>query len=143
MEYSIITLDTTRDLNSAIHEDTLGIRGTRLGGGHMDLKTKRYWIKTVIIICLFIAGIMTGTIFLSPLWLLVLIGVGLFLLVSWHAKYTAYICPKCGYTFMISTSKDFLSPHMVDKKLLRCPKCDESCWCKAISVKSVKDDTDI
>ena len=104
----------------------------------MDLKTKRYWIKTVIIICLFIAGIMTGTIFFSPLWLLTLVGVGLFLLVSWHAKYTAYICPKCGHTFMISTAKDFLSPHMVDKKLLRCPKCDESSWCKAISVKSVK-----
>lgn len=75
---------------------------------------------------------------MSPLWLLILIGIGLFLLVSWHAKNIAYICPKCGYMFMISTLTDFLSPHMFNTKLLRCLKCGESSWCKTVSAESVK-----
>jgi len=112
----------------------------------MDIEEKRYWRKTITYICLLTAAILAGAIFLIPfhwpvgfiVWLLILFGGGLFSLVRWHAKYTAYICPECGHTFMISTAKDFLSPNMVDKKLLRCPKCDESSWCKATSVKSVK-----
>ena len=112
----------------------------------MDIEEKIYWRKTITYICLLTAAILAGAIFLIPfhwpvgfiVWLLILFGGGLFSLVRWHAKNTAYICPKCGHTFMISTTKDFLSPHMGDKKLLRCPKCDESSWCKAISVKSVK-----
>lgn len=112
----------------------------------MDIEEKRYWRKTITYICLFIAAILAGAIFLIPfhrpvgliVWLLILVGGGLFSLVRWHAKNTAYICPKCGHTFMISISKDFLSPHMGNKKLLRCPKCGESSWCKAMSVKSIK-----
>lgn len=112
----------------------------------MDIEEKRYWRKTITYICLLTAAILAGAIFLIPfhwpvgfiVWLLILFGGGLFSLVRWHANNTAYICPKCGHTFMISTAKDFLSPHMGDKKLLRCPKCGESSWCKVISVKSVK-----
>jgi len=112
----------------------------------MDIEEKRYWRKTIIYISLLSAAILAGAIFLIPfhwpvgfiVWLLILFGGGLFSLVRWHAKNTAYMCPKCGHTFMISTAKDFLSPHMSDKKLLRCPKCGESSWSKAIGVKSVK-----
>ena len=111
----------------------------------MDIEEKRYWRKTITYICLLTAAILAGTIFLVPLhwpvgfiiWLLIVAG-SLFSLVRWHAKNTAYICPKCGHTFMISTTEDFLSPHMINKKLLRCSKCGESSWCKAISIKSVK-----
>jgi len=69
------------------------------------------------------------------MWIILVI-VGLFLLIRWHAKNTAYICPKCGYKFMISTFEDFISPNILwDKKLLKCPKCKTKSLCKAISVK--------
>jgi len=60
------------------------------------------------------------------LWVALVIG-GLLLLISWHSKATAYLCPKCGYEFEISVLTDFLGPHGVDKddgwKYLKCPNC--------------------
>jgi predicted RNA-binding Zn-ribbon protein involved in translation (DUF1610 family) len=114
----------------------------------MDIEEKTYWRKLITYTCLFTVVIIAGALFLISfhwpigfvIWLLLLCGVGLFSLVRWHAKNTAYICPNCGYIFTISTRKDFLSPHMIDKKLLRCPKCGESSWCKAISANSVKEE---
>jgi DNA-directed RNA polymerase subunit RPC12/RpoP len=58
---------------------------------------------------------------------IVLTAAGLILLVFWHAKATAYHCPRCGYEFEISLFTDFLSPHGVNKeggwKYLKCPSC--------------------
>ena len=52
---------------------------------------------------------------------------GLVILISWHAKVTAYYCPVCGYEFEISILTDFFSPHGVNKngawKYLKCPNC--------------------
>jgi DNA-directed RNA polymerase subunit RPC12/RpoP len=52
---------------------------------------------------------------------------GLVILVFWHAKATAYLCPKCGYEFEISILTDFFNLHGVDTpggwKYLRCPNC--------------------
>ncbi|MDH7576965.1 MAG: hypothetical protein QHH75_03875 [Bacillota bacterium] len=89
-------------------------------------------LKTFLYIFLFIGLVIGGGMLLIPLgeavgflgWLLLTAG-GLFLLVRWHARSTAYICPKCSHFFMISVAEDFLSPHMMDKKLLKCPKCRE------------------
>ncbi len=113
---------------------------------YSDRETKRYWAKTISIMFLFLAALIAGAILLMPfhwpfgfiVWLVLLVGGGLYLLVRWHAKNTAYICPKCNHTFAISTLRDFLSPHMIEKKLLRCPECGESSWCKAVSIKTVK-----
>ena len=113
------------------------------------MQEKKYWKKTIFYIFLLTAVIVVGAILLIPLywpigliiWLFVPSGVALFLLVRWHAKSTAYICPKCGHTFMISTTKDFLRPHLIDKKLLRCPKCGEKSWCEAVSVESLGEKT--
>ncbi len=75
----------------------------------MDIKEKGYRRKTITYICLLTAAILAGAIFLIPfqrqfgfiVWLLILFGGGLFSLVGWHAKNTAYICPKCCNRFMI------------------------------------------
>lgn len=116
----------------------------------MEKEKGRYRTETILLISLFIAGIIAGAIFVIPfhwpigfiVWLFFLAGGGLYLLVRWHAKNTFYICSKCNHTFAISTLKNFLSPHMIDKKLLRCPKCGESSWFEAVSIKAVKGEID-
>jgi len=65
---------------------------------------------------------------------------GLLLLYSWHAKNTAFLCPKCSQTFMVSLKDLILSPHIMDEKLLRCPLCGEISWCKAVSASSTKEE---
>jgi len=98
-----------------------------------------------IYIILFLAVIIASAIFIIPIsmpagliiWIFI-ISVGAYLLIRWHSKNTVFICPKCDYKFTITTTKDFLSPHFFDKKLLRCPHCGESSWCKNISAKSIR-----
>ncbi|MDH7576450.1 MAG: hypothetical protein QHH75_01265 [Bacillota bacterium] len=100
-------------------------------------------LKTLLYIFLLTAVIIGGGVLLIPFrspagflgWLFLTAG-GLFLLVRWHARNTAYICPKCGHFFMISAMEDFLSPHMIDQKLLKCPKCGKRSWCQAVSAKA-------
>ena len=98
-----------------------------------------------IYIILFIAVIIASSIIILPIsmpigliiWLFI-ISFGTYLLIRWHAKNTVFICPKCNHKFTITTAKDFLSPNFFDKKLLRCPNCGESSWCKAISAESIQ-----
>ena len=68
----------------------------------------------------------------QAVWPFVVIAVnvtGLFFLVRWHAARAAYRCPACGREFTVSPWIDFLSPHTIGEKLLRCPSCRESSWC--------------
>ena len=98
-----------------------------------------------IYIILYLAIMIASAILIIPIsmprgliiWIFI-ISIGTYLIIRWHAKNTAFICPKCNHKFTISTTKDFLSPHFFDKKLLRCPDCGESSWCKAISAKSIQ-----
>ena len=62
----------------------------------------------------------------------VAVAAGLVWLVRWHAKNTAYLCLKCDHTFTIAPLRDFLSPQLSQKKLLRCLRCGESSWCREI-----------
>jgi DNA-directed RNA polymerase subunit RPC12/RpoP len=59
-------------------------------------------------------------------WVALVIG-GLLILVSWHAKATAYHCSRCNNEFEISILTDFFSPHGIDReggwKYLKCPNC--------------------
>lgn len=112
-----------------------------------DIETRNYRRKIIIIVALFTAFTIIGGIFLPriywpvgfAIWLfLVIVGTGV--LVRWHAKNTAYICPKCGHTFAVTTLEDLMSPHMGIVKLLTCPKCVKSSWCEGISIKSMKDE---
>jgi hypothetical protein len=113
----------------------------------MDIETKKLWAKMTIYIILFIAVIIATAIFIisisMPLGLIIwffIISFGTYLLIRWHAKNTVFICSKCNHKFTITTAKDFLSPHFFNKKLLRCPDCGESSWCKAIAAKSIQPD---
>jgi DNA-directed RNA polymerase subunit RPC12/RpoP len=61
-------------------------------------------------------------------WLAVFAGGGLFLLVRWHARHTAYRCPACGGEFEISVLTDLASPQIPDRKYLKCPRCGQRKW---------------
>jgi len=60
----------------------------------------------------------------------------LIILVRWHAHRVGYICPACDYLFTITPLTDFLSPQL-GEKLLRCPRCASSLWCREIDRSSV------
>ena len=59
--------------------------------------------------------------------------VGLIGLAIWHARTTEYNCPNCGHQFDISWLIDLISPHVPDKKYLKCPSCHKRAWAKEIS----------
>ena len=54
---------------------------------------------------------------------LIVIFFTIFVLILWHARNTAYLCPNCDHEFEISFWQDLLSPAFFNKKLLKCPKC--------------------
>lgn len=65
------------------------------------------------------------------LWILFLL-IGLFGITRQHAKTAAYACPGCEAVFKISAVADFLSPQLGVKKLLKCPHCGQSSWCREV-----------
>lgn len=65
------------------------------------------------------------------LWVIFLIG-GLFGIVRQHVRTAAYTCPGCGGLFKITATADFLSPQFGRKKLLKCPGCGQSSWCREV-----------
>jgi hypothetical protein len=115
--------------------------------GYADNETKEYCTRTISLMSLFLAVLIAGAILLIPfhwpfgfiVWLVLFVAGGLYFLIRWHAKNTAYICPKCNNTFAISTLTDFLSPNLIDKKLLRCPECGVSSACKEVSINVLKE----
>jgi DNA-directed RNA polymerase subunit RPC12/RpoP len=60
----------------------------------------------------------------------IVLGVGLFLyvIVRFNARLTTYICKNCSTRFKVSLWIDFCSPHMPNRKLLRCPHCGDVDW---------------
>jgi DNA-directed RNA polymerase subunit RPC12/RpoP len=89
------------------------------------------WTKSLLAIGIYVSAIsITAFILLVTYWYvwLALVASGLFLLVLWHKKSTAYRCSKCGNEFEISYLTDFFSPHGVTTEggawmYLRCPRC--------------------
>ncbi len=53
-------------------------------------------------------------------------------LVRWHAAITGYRCPDCSHEFTISAWADFLSPHMLTTKYVKCPSCGRRSWMEAL-----------
>ncbi len=92
--------------------------------------------RTIFYVAAFVVVIVTGAAILLPAhraigfmaWLALAAG-GLFLLVGWHARTSAYRCAKCGHQFEISVWRDLISPHAPSKeggwKYLRCPQCGQ------------------
>lgn len=50
------------------------------------------------------------------------------IIVRWHAGVTAYRCTQCGHEFEITTMTNFLSPHLPERKYLKCPACGKRDW---------------
>ncbi len=53
-------------------------------------------------------------------------------LTKWAVDTHGYECPSCGHQFEISMRTALLTPHMWDKKLLRCPSCGKTSWASAV-----------
>ena len=94
--------------------------------------TRADWRKTAIYPALYITAISAGAFLLMPrsalgalAWAILVI-LGAFLLIRWHAKNTAYRCRNCGHEFEISIFTDAISPHGPRGggwTYLKCPRC--------------------
>jgi predicted RNA-binding Zn-ribbon protein involved in translation (DUF1610 family) len=100
--------------------------------------TRKDWSRTSILLLLFVAVTGLSSILLLTehwyFWFLIVAG-SLVLLVVWHTKNFAYLCPGCGQIFEISTIDDLLGPNGVDKKYLKCPKCGKRSWAEILKIK--------
>jgi hypothetical protein len=106
------------------------------------------WTKSLVIIGVYVAVISVTSFYLLLsywyLWIALVAG-GLFILVLWHKKSTAYRCPKCGGEFEISFLTDFFSPHGVTKNgggwtCLKCPVCSNTSKMEILVKKEDKSD---
>ena len=105
--------------------------------------SKRDWWRVGAYILLVAAAIVVTAWILIPVawpigfavWLGTFVGGGLFLLVRWHAKNTAYRCPACRYEFDISALTNFASPQVPNKKYLKCPRCGKRNWATVLMKK--------
>ncbi len=73
----------------------------------------------------------------EQLAVLTIVAIPVFLL--WFAKYLAdnvkYKCNKCGHEFKISAKDVLLSLQQLYIRLLRCPNCKASSWCRVVVYK--------
>jgi DNA-directed RNA polymerase subunit RPC12/RpoP len=98
------------------------------------MATAKDWLKTGLYILVTLAVIILASILLPSiglvgivLWAVIFVG-GMYLLVRWHANSTAYRCSGCDHEFEISTLADLISPHIPNKKYLKCPQCGKRNW---------------
>ncbi|WP_292465742.1 hypothetical protein [Methanolobus sp.] len=94
------------------------------------------WRRTILYIVSFSVIIVAVSFVLLPenwyLWGLI-VALGTFQLISWHAKNFAYRCPNCGEVFEISPAADFLGPNGGTKKYLKCPNCSKRSWARILA----------
>ena len=53
-------------------------------------------------------------------------------LTKWAVDTYGYECPSCRHQFEISMRTALLTPHIGDRKLLRCPSCGKRGWANAV-----------
>ncbi|MDI6739130.1 MAG: hypothetical protein QME74_02075 [Candidatus Edwardsbacteria bacterium] len=51
---------------------------------------------------------------------------------KWAVDTYGYKCPSCKHQFEITLRMALLTPHIGDKKLLRCPACGKRDWANAV-----------
>ena len=59
---------------------------------------------------------------------LALVAIALAGLVRSHSRNTFYTCRACNAQFEITVWRDFLSPHTLTQKYLKCPRCGVRSW---------------
>ena len=68
------------------------------------------------------------------IWLMLVTMVGIALaIVKVHADTALYRCPRCHDEVRILSVTDLLSPHILDKKLLKCKGCGRRVWAREVS----------
>ena len=104
---------------------------------------KKAYTRILIFVAAIIIGVGFVSVFASRwpavvlLYIVWIIG-WLAWLIKWHSKAFVYQCNFCRAIFEVSPMGDALSPHMMDTKLLRCPKCGHSDWFKGMEREGVK-----
>jgi DNA-directed RNA polymerase subunit RPC12/RpoP len=96
--------------------------------------TFRDHLITVVAVVVMVALLVLGISFASRLGAVAVLPIPvllLFLLVGWHAWEYGYCCGHCGAEFEISAFTDFISPHLLKTKYLRCPQCGKRNWAEA------------
>lgn len=53
-------------------------------------------------------------------------------LTKWAVDTYGYKCPSCQHQFEITMRTALLTPHVGDRKLLRCPSCGKRGWTQAV-----------
>jgi predicted RNA-binding Zn-ribbon protein involved in translation (DUF1610 family) len=100
--------------------------------------TEKDWFQTTVALLIYVATLVLFSVLLLPdywyFWLLIVLA-GLAVLVAWHAKNFAYMCPKCSEVFEASALEDFLGPNGLNKKYMKCPKCGKRAWAKIMRIK--------
>ena len=99
---------------------------------------RRDWGRTSMFLLLFVAIISLSSILLLTehwyFWFLIVTACLAFI-VTWHAKNFAYHCPRCGNIFEISIKEYLLAPNGMDKKYIKCPKCEKRSWAEILKIK--------
>lgn len=88
--------------------------------------------RTGLYLIVYVAVLTVGAFILMPkgasgsaAWAVIVV-IGAFLLIRWHARNTAYRCRDCHHEFEISVVTDAVSPHGTGGggwKYLKCPQC--------------------
>jgi hypothetical protein len=99
---------------------------------------QRDWYGTAEVFFASIAVIVISAFFLLQdhwyLWIMIIAG-SFALLLTLYAKNSAYLCPGCGEVFEVSKFKNFISPNVVNKKYLKCPRCRKRVWADILKFK--------
>ena len=92
------------------------------------------WRTIGQLVVLIVLAVAIGSVFYFVRWHwavggTLLFAVLMYTVVSSHSRSTAYTCQHCKQEVKAGTLTDFMSPHLADKKLLRCPHCGLTSWC--------------
>jgi len=53
-------------------------------------------------------------------WIIVVV---VLIFAIFRALKTHFVCPKCGANFKVSTLKYIFAPHLLGKRMAKCPNC--------------------
>lgn len=101
--------------------------------------TPRDTAHNIVVLAVFLAAVLSLVVAIVVFrldWLagvlLAFCAVSVLALAKWSADTTGYECPSCKHQFEISMRTALLTPHVWDKKLLRCPACGKRDWAQAV-----------
>lgn len=101
--------------------------------------TPRDTAHNIVVLAVFLAAVLSLVVAIVVFrldWLagllLAFCAVSVLALSKWSTDTTGYECPSCRNQFEIDLRTNLLSPHIWDKKYLRCPSCNTFVWAQAV-----------